>query len=103
MKEMLKSRAVPEQLVQVAQQREQARERLAALSPGGSPRHAIAVTSAAVIEGRAAALACPQCGGHYRIHEHTRPVPGLRRLDVACRQCSTPRALWFRIEDREPN
>ncbi|HSR99625.1 MAG TPA: hypothetical protein VLM79_21380 [Kofleriaceae bacterium] len=100
---MWKSRAGSEHLVQVALEREQARERLAALSPGGSPHHAIAVASAAVIEGRAAAMACPHCGGTYRIHEHTRPTPGLRRVDVACRQCSTPRVLWFRIEDREPN
>ena len=100
---MWKSRAASEHLMQVALEREQAREQLAALSPGGSPRRAIAVASAAVIEGRAAAMACPQCGGQYRIHEHTRPVSGLRRVEVACRQCSTPRTLWFRIEDREPN
>ena len=99
----MKSSAVSEHLAHAAHEREQARERLAALSPGGSPRRAIAVASAAVIEVRAAALACPQCGGQYRIHDHTRPIPGLRRLDVACRQCSTRRALWFRIEDREPN
>jgi hypothetical protein len=90
---VLKHRADVEQ----AWQREQARERLAELSPGGSPQRAIAVASAAVIEVRAAAMACPQCGGLYRLHEHTRPLPGVRRLDVACRQCSTPRALWFRI------
>jgi hypothetical protein len=87
----------------VTLEREQAREQLAALLPGGSPQHAIAVASAAVIEVRAASMACPQCGGQYRIHEHTRPVPGLRRVDVACRHCSTARALWFRIEDSEPN
>lgn len=89
--------------MQLALRREQARERLAALSPGGSPRRAIPVASAAVIEGRAAAMACPQCGGQYRLHEHTRPVPGVRRVDVACRRCGTPRTLWFRIEVREPN
>lgn len=100
---MVKSRAMSEHLLQVALEREQAREQLAALSPGGSPRRAISVASAAVIEGRAATMACPQCGGLYRMHEHTRPVPGLRRVEVACRQCSTPRVLWFRIEDREPN
>ena len=89
--------------MQSALEREQAREQLAALSPGGSPGRAIAVASAAVIDGRAATMACPQCGGYYRIHDHTRPMPGLRCVDVACRQCSTRRALWFRIEDREPN
>src|SRR5262245_34833756 len=100
---MWNSRARSAHLMQAALQREQAREQLAALSPGGSPRHTIAVASAAVIEGRAAAMACPLCGGTYRVHDHTRPVPGLRRVDVACRQCSSPRVLWFRIENREPN
>src|SRR5258707_15721752 len=93
---MWKWRAMSEHLMQVALEREQAREQLAALSRGGSPRHAIAVASAAVIEGRAVAMACPQCGGTYRIHDHTRRTPGLRRVDVACRECSTRRALWFR-------
>ena len=78
-------------------------EHLAALATGGSPRHPIKVASAAVIEVRASALACPLCGGEYRLHEHTRPVPGLRRVDVACRFCSTPRTLWFRIVSNEPN
>lgn len=86
-----------------ALRREQERERLAALSPGGSPSRAIAVTSAAVVETRTAALACPQCSGEYRILEHTRPVPGLRRVDVSCRHCSTPRALWFRLVEAETN
>lgn len=86
-----------------AQRRELARERLAALSPGGSPSRAIAVTSAAVVETRTAALACPQCGGEYRILEHTRPMRGLRRVDVSCRHCSTPRALWFKLVEAETN
>lgn len=86
-----------------ALRREHAREQLASLAPGGSPRRPIAVRSAAVIEVRAAALACPLCGGEYRVHEHTRPVPQLRRLDVACRHCSTPRTLWFTIVDDELN
>ena len=80
-----------------------AREQLARLSPGGSPERAIRVASASVIESRAAAMPCPQCSGLYRILEHTRPVPGLRRVDVACRYCGVPRTLWFRIADHEPN
>ena len=79
------------------------RERLALLSPGGSPDRAIRVTSAAVIEVRAAAMPCPQCSGQYRVLEHTRPVPGLRQVDVACRYCGVPRTLWFRLVDNEPN
>jgi len=70
---------------------------------GSSASRPIEVTSAAVIEPRTAALSCPRCGGEYRIHEHTRPVPGLRKVDVACRHCSTPRSLWFRLVDRAFN
>jgi hypothetical protein len=99
---MQKSRDL-EHHVQAAQRLELARERLAALLPGGSQDRTIDVTSASVIEVRAAAMACPHCSGLYRILEHTRPVPGVRRVDVACRHCSTPRALWFRIVDHEPN
>lgn len=69
----------------------------------GSPTRPIVVTSSSVIESRTKNLLCP-CGGEYRIHEHTRPVPHLRRVDVGCRHCSTPRTLWFRIaEPHEPN
>lgn len=83
--------------------KQMAKERLASLVRGGSPKHPIRVASASVIEARAAALPCPQCGGEYRIHEHTRPVPELRRVDVGCRQCSTERTLWFTIVPYEPN
>jgi hypothetical protein len=100
---MSKSLADAEHRMHAARRRELARERLAALSPGGTPSRTIDVASAAVIEVRAAAMPCPHCGGLYRILEHTRPVPGVRRVDVACRRCSTPRALWFRIVEREPN
>lgn len=76
---------------------EHAREMLAALEPGGSPARPIEVSSASVIEARATTIPCPRCGGFYRVHEHTRPVPKLRKVDVACRHCSTPRTLWFTI------
>lgn len=86
-----------------ALRRELARERLAELAPGGTPDRPIVVGSAAVIEPRVAALACPHCDGRYRVLEHTRPVPGRRRVDVRCRHCSAPRTLWFRIVEREIN
>ena len=82
---------------------EQDRERLASLLPGGSPDRALVVTSASVIEVRTAAIPCPQCGGHYRVEEHTRPWAGIRRVDVTCRYCSAPRTLWFRIDPAELN
>ena len=79
------------------------RERLFELSPGGSATRPIEVTSAAVIEVRVAALPCAQCGGEYRTRDHVSAGPGLRRVDVTCRQCSAPRSLWFRIVSDEPN
>ena len=79
------------------------RERLASLLPGGSPGRAIHVTSPSVIEVRTAAIPCPHCGGHYRVAEHTRPWSGIRRVDVTCRHCSTPRTLWFRLAPDELN
>ncbi len=100
---MRSSRTSPQQRFEMAQRLELARERLAALRPAGSPANAMAVTSAAVIEPRAAALPCPHCGGQYRVLEHTRPVAPLRRLDVECRHCATLRTLWFRIVADEPN
>lgn len=79
------------------------RERLASLTRGGSRERPIAVRSAAVIEPRVMSLACPQCRGEYRIHEHEMAAPGVRRVDVTCRQCSAPRSLWFRLVPHEPN
>ncbi|HEY5921445.1 MAG TPA: hypothetical protein VIV11_07230 [Kofleriaceae bacterium] len=73
------------------------RELLASLSPGGSRERPIRVASASVVEVRTGALSCPLCGGSYRLDEHVAPGPALRRVDVHCRHCSTPRSLWFRI------
>lgn len=79
------------------------REKLFELSPGGSAARPLEVESAAVIEGRVESLPCAQCGGPYRLRDHVSVGPGLRRVDVTCRQCSAPRALWFRIVSNEPN
>ena len=99
-----RTRPSDEERMEKTRRLEQAREQLASLRPGGSPATAMSVESAAVIEPRATlAMPCPHCGGQYRVLEHTRPIPSLRRLDVECRHCATPRALWFRISTREPN
>lgn len=79
------------------------REKLFALSRGGSRERPIEVGSAAVIEVRVEALPCPQCEGRYRIREHAAPASGLRRVDVTCRQCGAPRSLWFRLVSSEPS
>jgi hypothetical protein len=76
----------------------QRRERLARLLPGGSIDRPLVVASAAVIEGHATqAMPCPLCHGQYRILEHTRPIPAVRKVDVECRYCATLRTLYFRI------
>ena len=86
-----------------ALRREQGRELLLALQPGGSRERPLEVSSAAVIEPRVGGLNCPHCGGTYRIHEHEREAPGVRRVDAACRRCSAPRSLWFRLVPDEVN
>jgi len=64
------------------------------------PDHMIVVTSSAVIEPRVASMNCPHDGGTYRLHEHERAAPGIRRVDVTCRQCSEARSFFFRIVPR---
>jgi hypothetical protein len=79
------------------------REKLAALSPGGSPERPITVDSVAVVETRAAAMRCPQCAGDYAIDEHRAPASGLREVAVTCRLCHVSRSLWFRIGSSAPS
>ena len=74
------------------------RERLARLSPGGTPDRPIVVESSAVIEPRVRSLPCAQCEGSYRIEDHQAPSAALRAVSVSCTHCGTARQLWFRIE-----
>jgi hypothetical protein len=90
-------------------QREQARalrklvrqtESLAAELPGGSPEQPIDVTSAAVVEGKARATPCIQCGGDLDLRGDRATSTGrgiLRELALVCRRCHAPRTLWFRV------
>ena len=79
------------------------REKLAAMSPGGSRDKPIEVDSAAVVEPRVRALACPQCNGEYKLVEHRSVESGIRAVDVRCIVCSVKRTLWFRLVSNEPN
>jgi predicted Zn finger-like uncharacterized protein len=79
------------------------REKLAALSVGGSEDRPIQVTSAAVVEVRVRHLACPQCEGEYKVQEHRSPASGIRSVDVTCQRCGVPRTLWFRIVSLDAN
>lgn len=78
------------------------REKLAALSPGGSRERPIVVPSSSVIEVRARAMPCPQCEGELRVGEH-RAEAGQRAVDVTCTRCHAARTLWFRLGSDEPN
>jgi hypothetical protein len=79
------------------------REKLAALSPGGSAAHPIEVGSSSVVEVRVGSLHCPQCDGAYRLVEHRSPSSGIREVSVICRLCHVPRTIWFRLVTIEPN
>jgi hypothetical protein len=79
------------------------REKLAALSVGGSEERPIPVASAAVVEVRIRHLGCPQCDGEYRIKEHRAPASGIRSVDVTCQLCGVSRTLWFRLISAEAN
>lgn len=77
-----------------------ARERLAALEPGGAPARPLDVASASVIEPHAGSMPCARCGGGLRIEEHAaREVDGarLRLVSARCPSCGARRAIWFRI------
>ena len=77
------------------------REQLAAVSTGGSPERPMPVSTAAVIEVRAAATACLHCGGTLDLVAHDAQVyqgQPVRRVQLLCRGCHAPRLLWFRIE-----
>lgn len=105
---MAAGRKRPERTARRAQERDarkrvRDREQLAALSPGGARERPIGVASAAVIEGRAGSMPCPQCEGRYRLREHRSAGSGVRCVDVTCRQCGVPRTLWFRIVVDDPN
>lgn len=78
-----------------------ARTKLAALEPGGSPTRPFAVGSASQIEGRAEQIECLRCGAPSKIAEHRavhHPDAGsVRELDLRCPRCGERRTVWFRV------
>jgi hypothetical protein len=75
-------------------------EALADKLPGGSADHPIEVAAASVVETRARGTPCIQCGGELEVRgdrADSTPRGVLRAIGVTCRQCHTPRTLWFRI------
>lgn len=84
-----------------------ARERLAALSAGGSPERPLDVPSASTVEGAAVSLGCARCGGEVRLVDHD-VVPDaagrlLRRVRVACKRCRATREVWVRVAPSLPS
>lgn len=79
------------------------KEKLAALSPGGSRERPMQLASAAVVETRVRNLGCPQCNGNYKIGEHRAPESGIREVHVRCQICGVSRVLWFRLVSVEPS
>jgi len=76
------------------------RERLFTLEPGGNPERPLEAASAAVIESHALSVRCPQCGANHELVEHLAQVRNgvrLRETKLRCRQCGSPRSLWFKI------
>ena len=77
-----------------------AREKLAASAPGGAPDRPIVVATVSVIESMARSTPCVQCGGELELRDHAAPAEfrgELRRVRGVCRQCHTPREIWFEI------
>jgi len=75
-------------------------ERLAAALPGADPERPIEVASASVVEVRARATPCVQCGGELDVRGDragSTPRGVLREMEMACRRCHTRRTLWFRV------
>lgn len=83
----------------------EARVKLAAMEPGGSPLRPIEVASASVVEPHAASMPCAACGERaVRSDEHVAMTldegEGARRLRVVrarCSRCGYRRDVFFRI------
>jgi hypothetical protein len=81
-------------------------ERLAAALPGASPEQPIDVASASVVEEKARATPCVQCGGDLEVRgdRATSTARGVvREIALACRLCHASRTLWYRIAPASPN
>jgi hypothetical protein len=93
-------RTLRRQLERSADKLAEARRKLLALEPGGSPAHPLEVASAAVIERRAESFACPDCRGALRVVRHDAEEHEgrlLRPVELACRDCGAPLTLYFRV------
>ncbi len=82
------------------------RDRLAALEVGGSAERPLVVESSALVEIRARAAGCHQCGGATTLDRHAVTVVDgepLRDVTLTCKTCHATRRLWFRIQPSLPS
>jgi len=78
----------------------EARTKLAALEPGGSPGYPVEVPSASVVEARAESEPCLRCELPMRCVEHgtaESPRGLVRSVSLQCRACGAERTLYLRI------
>jgi uncharacterized C2H2 Zn-finger protein len=76
------------------------RDRLFALEPGGAPERPIDVSSASLVEPRAAGMHCPRCDEPFKLEAHNAPSSEgmrLREAVVRCPRCGQQRSIWFRL------
>lgn len=83
-----------------------AKQRLAALEPGGSAERPLEIPSASVVEARASGEPCLRCGGQVRVADHRAELVAGQRLRIArvrCVRCGAERSFFFRLHVAEPS
>jgi hypothetical protein len=82
-------------------------EKLAEELPGATRERPLTVASASVIDVRARTARCLRCDGELepRGDDHATAPSGalLRRVDLVCRLCHAPRAIWFQVAPSLPS
>lgn len=83
-----------------------AKEKLAAIEPGGSAKNPREVVSASLVEPRALAERCFACDGELLLVEHQaisiddRPI---RVVKLSCKTCAKARVMYFRVSSALSN
>src|ERR1700712_4512710 len=81
-------------------------EALARELPGGKREAPIEVAGTGLVEIRARAVRCPQCGGELEVRGERAESTArgvLRQMQMICRLCHAPRSLWFRVAPSLPS
>lgn len=87
--------------VRAPSRREKQLRQLELALPGAEPDNPVSISSPAVVEPKAKALVCVQCGNEHRLLEHAAiTVSGqrLRKATAECVGCGRRRELYLRLE-----